>query len=126
MKLRMKDLAPPQRRIAQYARRREKLAAREQFEKWCRINGLGSPHAELQFHPTRKWAFDFAWKAERVALEIDGAIWTQGRHTRGSGRLGDMEKQSEAAALGWRIIYRTPQNLYSDETADLIRRALAG
>jgi hypothetical protein len=46
-----------------------------------------------------------------VALEVEGGIWTEGRHTRGAGALADLEKYSEAAIAGWRIIYCTPSEL---------------
>lgn len=82
------------------------------------------PQPEYKFHPTRKWRFDYAWPEYKLALEVDGGIWTQGRHTRGSGRLGDMEKFNHAAMLGWRILYVTPQQLCTAQTADMIRKAM--
>lgn len=94
---------------------------------------LPMPVAELRFHPTRKWRFDYAWPEidkplvpleVMVALEVEGAVWVQGRHTRGSGFVKDMEKYNEAAALGWRIIRVQPKDLYTKATMDLIRRAL--
>ena len=77
----------------------------------CQAHGLTSPVAELRFHPSRKWRFDFAWPEVLVALEVDGGIWTQGRHTRGVGVLGDHEKLNAAAVLGWRVIRCTPGTL---------------
>ena len=40
---------------------------------------------EYRFHPDRKWRSDFCWPAEDVRLfvEIEGGIWTDGRHVRG-------------------------------------------
>lgn len=77
----------------------------------CRTAGLPEPVPEYQFHPTRKWRFDYAWPLRLFALEVDGGVWTQGRHTRGAGRLADMEKQSEAALAGWRVLYVQPRDL---------------
>jgi hypothetical protein len=77
----------------------------------CRLSGLPDPTPEYRFHPTRKWRFDFAWIDVRVALEVDGGIWTQGRHSRGTGMLGDHEKLNEAACLGWRVLRTTPSGL---------------
>ncbi len=62
---------------------------------------------EYRFHPTRKWRFDFADVKHRIAVEIDGGVWVQGRHTRGSGFVKDAEKLNEAAALGFRILRYT-------------------
>lgn len=65
----------------------------------CEQVGL-RPVKEYRFHPTRLWRFDMAFPERRVAVEIDGAVWTQGRHTRGSGYIADCEKLAEAAILG--------------------------
>lgn len=77
----------------------------------CRGAGLPEPTPEYVFHPTRKWRFDYAWPVHRLALECNGGIWTQGRHNRGKGSLNDQEKLSEAAVLGWRVLYATPDDL---------------
>jgi very-short-patch-repair endonuclease len=76
---------------------------------------------EYKFHPKRRWRFDFAWPDHKLALECDGAVWTNGRHTRGSGFVKDMEKFNEAARLGWTVIKCTPDQLLSTYTLDLIR-----
>jgi very-short-patch-repair endonuclease len=81
--------------------------------------------AEHRFHPVRKWRFDFARPERLLAIEIDGGVWTKGRHSRGAGQVADMEKQSEAACLGWRIIRITPDQTKRPETFDLIRRAVS-
>lgn len=98
--------------------------------------GLPLPVREYRFHPTRKWRLDYAWPDHAqqvwhdiyvlrpVALEQEGAVWVQGRHTRGSGFVKDMEKYNAAAALGWRVLRVTPQQLHHLSTIDLIRRAL--
>jgi hypothetical protein len=86
---------------------------------------LPCPEAEYLFHPTRRWRFDWAWPEQRVALETEGGAWTGGRHTRGGGFIADMEKYSEAAALGWRILRVQPKVLANYPTVDLIARTLA-
>lgn len=58
---------------------------------------------ELRFDPARRWRFDFAHEATRVAIEINGGVWTSGRHTRGQGYLRDREKINEAILAGWRV-----------------------
>ena len=62
---------------------------------------------EHRFHPTRKWRFDFAHPASRVAAELEGGIWTGGRHTRGSGYRGDCEKYNEATLAHWAVFRLT-------------------
>ena len=77
----------------------------------CRAAGLPEPVAEFRFSPPRRWRFDYAWPMQRIAVEIDGGAWTQGRHTRGAGFIADMEKQNAAALAGWRILRYTPEQL---------------
>ena len=82
------------------------------------------PEREYRFHPTRKWRFDFAWPDSKVAAEVEGATWANGRHTRGSGVELDCEKYAEANLLGWHV-YRFTGKMVSDGRAiDYIERAL--
>lgn len=66
--------------------------------------GCPTPEMEYRFHPTRKWRFDLAWPSIMLAVELHGSVWTQGRHTRGSGFVGDREKIREAIKLGWSVL----------------------
>jgi len=59
---------------------------------------------EYRFHPTRKWRFDFADPQRKIAVEVEGGIFTNGRHSRGAGMRADMEKYNAAAMLGWRVL----------------------
>lgn len=70
--------------------------------------------AEHRFHDTRKWRFDYAVPSLRIALEVEGGVWTGGRHTSAMGFLGDMEKYNEAALNGWVVLRCTPKTLWSD------------
>ena len=91
----------------------------------CLAHGLTVPTAEYPFHPTRKWRLDFAWVNERVGLEVDGGIWTRGRHNRGAGWHKDAEKRRELAALGWVLIPVTPEQLEAGIWTDPAKRAIA-
>ena len=90
----------------------------------CQAHGIPEPEAELKFHPKRKWRLDFAWMPQKVALEIEGGVWTGGRHTRGSGFIKDMEKYNEAVLAGYLLLRCTPAQLEHFEVAPLILRAL--
>jgi hypothetical protein len=90
----------------------------------CEAAGLPVPVPEYRFHPKRKWRFDYAWPTYKLALEVDGGIWTQGRHSRGAGKLADMEKLSEAAILGWRVLYVTPKQVEDGTALGYVERAL--
>jgi very-short-patch-repair endonuclease len=73
--------------------------------------GLPTPEREYRFHPVRKWRFDFAWPSERLAVEVEGGVWTRGRHTRGSGFVKDVEKYNAAMQLGWMVLRFTKQDI---------------
>jgi hypothetical protein len=90
----------------------------------CRGMGLPEPVPEYRFHPGRRWRFDYAWPLVKLALEIDGGVWTQGRHTRGAGAIEDQAKLSEAAILGWRVLYAVPDDLRTGLLLDRVQRAL--
>ena len=67
--------------------------------------------AEHQFHPTRRWRFDFAIPSIKLAIEYNGHGSTGGghigRHATITGMSGDCEKLNEAQRLGWRVIQFT-------------------
>lgn len=100
------------------------------------LERLGLPPAvrEHPFHPLQRhrplqlrMRFDLAWPEQRVALEIDGGVWTGGRHVRPGGFLGDHRKRNEAARYGWRIVYTTWQAAEESTSvlASILRDALA-
>ena len=62
-------------------------------------------HAEHRFAKPRRFRFDLAHLPTKIAIEIQGAVWVNGRHTRGSGLLNEYTKMNLAAALGWRVFY---------------------
>lgn len=77
----------------------------------CLDAGVRWPSAEVQFAPPRKWRFDYAWQEEKVALEIQGGVFTQGRHARGAALLREHEKLNAAAMAGYRVLFCTPTTL---------------
>lgn len=81
---------------------------------------------EYKFHPERKWRFDYAIPAHKIALEVEGGVWTSGRHTRPKGFLGDIEKYNTATLMGWRVFRTTPTELYRTATINLLKEAING
>lgn len=79
---------------------------------------------EFQFHPSRKWRFDFADPARKIAVEIDGGVFVRGRHSRGAGYRSDCEKLNAAAALGWRVfkyVERRGMTQFVDDYKSILR-----
>lgn len=85
---------------------------------------LPLPEREHRFHPVRKWRFDFAYPANRIAIECEGGVWIMGRHTRGSGFEEDCAKYNQAAILGWRILRFTKSMIDSGQAIFAIKEAL--
>ena len=81
---------------------------------------------EYKFHPTRKWRFDFAIPEHKIALEVEGGVWTGGRHTSSTGFLKDMEKYNTATSMGWRVFRTTPNDLYNSKTLNMLKNAILG
>ncbi len=95
------------------------------FDRLCTLTQLPTPVPEYRFSPPRRWRFDWAWIDQKVALEVQGGLFVQGRHARGAALLKEHEKLNEAAALGWRVLFVTPSMLESANTLDWLRRALS-
>lgn len=97
---------------------------RDVFITICRTDLKVECVKEYKFHPTRRWRFDFAIPQYKIAIEIDGGVWTYGRHNRSSGYIADMEKFNAAASLGWVVLKFTPDEQYTKKTFDLIRQTI--
>jgi len=65
---------------------------------------LGVPFVSEHRFCKRMWRFDFAIPELMIAIECEGGIFTNGRHTRGRAYESDMEKYNAAALLGWRVL----------------------
>jgi hypothetical protein len=50
------------------------------------------------------WRLDFAWPDQRIALEVEGGVWSRGRHVRPAGFLGDVSKYNAVTMQGWRLL----------------------
>jgi len=86
---------------------------------WRQIGG--PPYeAGFAFHPSRKWEFDCAWPAVKIALELEGGTYSSGRHVRGAGYAGDCEKYNEAALLGW-FVFRLTTDMLDTHTLQIER-----
>ena len=95
-------------------------------ELYCqmRIAGLPRPEREFRFHPSRRFRFDFAWPDMKLAVEIHGGEWIQGRHHRAPGFLKDCEKMNEATILRWRVLVFGGTHVKKGVALDVIMRAL--
>lgn len=89
---------------------------------WKALGGP-RPEREFRFAPDRKWRFDFAWPAARIAVEIEGGIAEgagRGAHLRMKGFLEDTTKYNRAAVLGWRVWRLAPSQIQPAALEEII------
>jgi very-short-patch-repair endonuclease len=82
----------------------------EAFMLHCQVHGL-KPEREVKFCATRNWRVDFLFRAESIIVEVEGGIWTGGRHSRGGKSFEeDAVKYNRATLMGYRVLrYSTAQ-----------------
>lgn len=97
---------------------------RDAFTVICKTDLKVECVKEFKFHPVRKWRFDYAVPEHKIALEVEGGVWTGGRHTSTKCFLGDIEKYNTATLMGWRVFRTTPDDLYKKKTLDLMKSAI--
>jgi very-short-patch-repair endonuclease len=97
----------------------------ETFLLHCRVHHL-NPEREYTFAPPRRFRFDFCFLDKKLAIEIEGGVWSGGRHTRGSGYSKDIVKYNMATLLGWRVLRFTTEMVDSGEAINVTLEALRG
>ncbi|WP_394651020.1 DUF559 domain-containing protein [uncultured Acinetobacter sp.] len=88
----------------------------------CRI----SFEQEYKFHAKRKWRADFLITGTKILIEVEGGIWSGGRHTRAKGYLGDMEKYNAAAVMGFKVLRFDTQQVKSGLAIKQIENLVRG
>lgn len=101
-----------------------KVNSKVVFFQLLKNENLPIPTAEYLFCPDRKWRADYCWVDHSLILETEGAVWVQGRHTRGSGFVKDMEKYNMMTVLGFRLIRVPTPDLCKQSTINLISSIL--
>lgn len=89
-----------------------------------RAVGLPAPEREFCFAPPRRWQFDLSWPSRKLAAEVEGGTWIQGRHSRGSGMRKDAEKYNAAALAGWRVLRFTSDMIRDGSAILTLERAI--
>ncbi|MDR0658840.1 MAG: endonuclease domain-containing protein [Mediterranea sp.] len=101
-----------------------KAPVRDVFTTICKTDIGVDCVKEYKFHPVRKWRFDYCIKSLKIAIEVDGGVWINGRHNRASGYLKDLEKFNAAASMGWVVLKFTPDDMYKTKTLNVIRETV--
>lgn len=72
---------------------------------------LGILHRQEERFCERKWRLDFYLTEFRIGIEIQGGIWTGGRHARGAGYQNDCDKANTATMMGIRLLRFTTEDV---------------
>ena len=96
--------------------------AKLQADTKLHLHGLPAYVTEHRFHPVRKWRLDYAWPELKLAVEVHGGTYTNGRHTRGGGFTVDREKMNEAAICGWTVLEVTSAQVRSGQMRQWLDR----
>lgn len=91
---------------------------------WCSTHGFTIPIPEHYFAKPRRWRWDACWPVEKVAVEFQGGIWQKGGgfHTKPRHYEDDLEKFSEGAIRGWRLLVVSYEQFNNGLLWDYIER----
>ncbi|MDQ8954571.1 DUF559 domain-containing protein [Acinetobacter rudis] len=85
-----------------------------------KVHGI-SFETEFKFHQDRKWRADFYLTGTKLLIEVEGGIWSNGRHTRGRGYQADIEKYNAAAMLGYTVLRFSTADVKSGRAIEQIK-----
>lgn len=91
-------------------------ALEREFMFYAAAYGLELEEREYAFAESvgRKFRFDFAWPSHLTAVEIEGGVYSGGRHIRPKGFESDLAKMNLATELGWRVFRFSGNQLRSN------------
>jgi len=75
-----------------------------------RLRGADPPARDARYGlvdldgTVRRYRFDLGWPDLRLAVEVQGGVWSRGAHGRPSNLERDAEKAALAAARGWTVV----------------------
>lgn len=105
--------------------REEALSLEDELLLQITAAGLPAPIREYPFCPGRRYRADFSYPEHgKILIEVEGGIWTNGRHSRGAGLTADAEKYNAASCLGWRLIRVTGDMIHDGRALAWVERAL--
>jgi very-short-patch-repair endonuclease len=94
------------------------------LETHIRQYGLPEPVKQYKFHPLRRWLADFGWPEQKLLVEVEGGVWSEGRHVRGGGYENDCEKYNEAQLMGFVVLRFSTGQVLKGKAVKVITRAL--
>lgn len=89
--------------------------------------GIKDFHVEYRFAYKdlgREFEWDLAFVDQKIAVEVNGGIWTKGAHGHPITILRNMEKGNWGAALGWRVLAFSTDQVKNGEALNFIEAVL--
>ena len=83
------------------------------------------PRLKVGVKYSKPYILDFAHPESKVAVEIQGGTWVNGRHSRGSGISGDYKKLNELQFDGW-IVYQLSGEMITSYWVKVIKKTIIG
>ena len=83
------------------------------LEMHCKAMNLPAPISEYRFDQKRRWRIDYAFPDWKLAVEIEGGLYSKGRHVSIKGFKRDLEKYNALALMGWRLLRFLPEQVKS-------------
>lgn len=90
-----------------------------------RLARLPDPVQQFMAVPGRRYRWDLAWPDRHLLLEIQGGVFTGGKHGRGAGIIKDQEKLNLATIHGYRVLQVSAPHLRSGQALAWVKQALA-
>lgn len=77
---------------------------------------------EVMFYPLRRWRFDFVLSGTKIAIEVEGGIFSGGAHTRGKHFEEDAIKYNTAAIENFKVLRFSTGQVTRGEAIAFIKR----
>lgn len=115
------------RALAAKPKRRDSDKLESAFVNAAKLGRLPLDVREHRFAPPRRWRFDFAWREQKLAVEIEGGTYVNGGHNRGKAYADNCEKYNAAVLHGWRVLRYTTDDMSKRplQVIDEVKEALA-
>lgn len=111
--------AAQQLRLASIRARRERLNQKF-IHVWRAVAPGVTLEAEAVLFPTHPWAYDFAHRVARVAVEVQGGIWmAKGAHNTGTAVLRDTRKARFALLRGWLVFQVCSEDITIETVSEI-------
>ena len=86
--------------------------------------GLGGYQRNYRFAVKKRYELDFAWTMQRVAIEVQGGLHSNGAHVRPAGYTRDCKKMRLAQLMDWKIFYCTAGDIRDNSIIEDVETAL--